>query len=160
MSDREKEAAIVGVARLHAANLLKALGFVALARSLRRLVRERHAEPARVEAQEVLSATRLYRLSRIERTSFPEELIGNVITRAGPIPNPESLSPAEQQVLHRLQFRPVFVGLERRFVSALIQGEVAAIRQVTSRERHPDGMLRTDGAGTWLMQIGEGPVVE
>ncbi len=162
MSDAEREATAVGVARLHAANLLKALGYAELASALNQLVRAREDEAtnAGAAAQQVLNGTHLYQISGDQPVAPSDGLVGNWVTRAGPVPRPELLTPADQRSLQRLEFRPVFVGLERRFVAALIAGNPTAIRQTASRARHPAGTVRTDGAGGWIVRVDDNTVLE
>jgi hypothetical protein len=86
--------------------------------------------------------------------------MGNWVTRAGPIGRRELLSAADQESLRRLELRPVFVGLERRLVMALIAGNIADIRSITSRGRQATGTVRTDGAATWMVDVGDGITLE
>jgi hypothetical protein len=162
MSPTEREATAVGVARLHSANLLKTLGLVELADALGQLVRAREDEVrnAATAAENALRGRHLYQISGVQTVAPLDGLLGNWVTRAGPVPRRELLSPADQQSLRRLEFRPVFVGLERRFVAALIAGNPAAIRDATVRQRQPAGTIRTDGAGGWMDRIDDDTVLE
>jgi hypothetical protein len=158
MSDPEREAALVGIARLHSANLLKTLGYVELADALAHLVSATDAVAA--AAERAINRARVYRVSGDHSGASIGELLGNWVTRAGPIGRVESLSPIDQESLRRLEFRPVFVGLERQLVASLLEGNIVAIRHEASRPREATGAVRTDGAGGWIVRVGDGTIVE
>ncbi len=122
--------------------------------------RRRPTSGAAAAAQQAMDHARVYELSTDQPLSPPDVLLGNWVTRAGPIRQPESLSAADQESLRRLEFRPVFVGLERRFVTAVIGEDPVAVRELTSRERQRTEHVRTDGAGGWLVRVGEGIVLQ
>jgi hypothetical protein len=62
--------------------------------------------------------------------------------------------------LARMELRPAFVGLERQFVMSVITEEASSLRKVSSRERRLSRFTRTDGAGWWIVQVGEGRIIE
>jgi hypothetical protein len=162
MSRSEKEATLIGVARLHAANLLKALGHVQLASTLGQLALagEDALNDATSTAQAAFDDSRLHHLADHHPIAPPDALLGNWVTRAGPIDRPDLLSAADQEALRRLELRPVFVGLERRFVTALIAGNLVEMRTVTSGGRQATGAIRMDGVGSWTIHVGDGVVLE
>jgi hypothetical protein len=162
MSRSEREETSVGIARLHAANLLKPLGYPELANALTEVVhaQEETLDGAKSTAQRVVNGARPYHLAGHQPIAPEDALLGNWVTRAGPIGRPELLSAADQESLRRLELRPVFVGLERRLVMALIAGNIADIRSITSRGRQATGTVRTDGAATWMVDVGDGITLE
>ena len=162
MSRSEREETSVGIARLHAANLLKPLGYPELANALTEVVhaQEETLDGAKSTAQLVMNVARPYHLAGHQPIAPEDALLGNWVTRAGPIGRPELLSAADQESLRRLELRPVFEGLERRLVMALIAGNIADIRSITSRGRQATGTVRTDGAATWMVDVGDGITLE
>ena len=79
-------------------------------------------------------------------------LLGGIVTRGGPLRIKNS-SRAEHEVLARLDLRPVFVGVERRLIQAVIDGDPTAILETLKhREERPDG-ARSDRAGGWIIPL-------
>jgi hypothetical protein len=156
-ADKE-DPACVGIARLHVASLLAPLGYTDLATSLRRLLdresrRERH-DPPLIVARRAFDRVRP-RTIRGE-TAFPqsEELVGSFVTRAGPLPS-DDISNDTARNLRSLQLRPMFVGIERNVVAAVIDGDAQRIRQRMQRERpHYGDEVTTDSGGIWVVRIG------
>lgn len=50
------------------------------------------------------------------------------LTRAGPLTD-ATAGPVDQDVLARLNLRPVFVGIERDLIDAAIEGETKTVRE-------------------------------
>lgn len=157
MSNKEMEAAFVGLIRIHLANLLRPLGYAELAGSIKSLAANRSTRfmsRALESAKHALDAAPIRDIPVATEGREPgphDSLLGNWVTRAGPI-RESALSAADQQALQRLDFRPVFVGVERQLVNAAIIGEPTLIREITGRERLAVGRTRTDGAGVWMMR--------
>ena len=55
-------------------------------------------------------------------------LVGGIVTRTGPVTNAD-VSPADQEVLTRLNLRPVFVGVERDVIRAAVEGGLNSSKQ-------------------------------
>jgi hypothetical protein len=156
------DAVFVALARLHVANFLGSLGYTELAESLRALVSAPGVAPARDAANAARHAADAAPLRGIvgDGGLTPTDgLIGELVTRAGPLRG-IAASAADQAILRRLDFRPVFVGLERRFVNAVITGEADLVRNLPLGERRATGAVRTDRAGGWLVRVGEGIAIE
>src|SRR4029078_4590150 len=122
LSSSEMDAAFVGVTRLHVANLLRPLGYAELPNAISTptssRVRAGSLAARTLEAERVLDAAvvRDSPVSAEGHDAAPQDgLLGGWGTRAGPI-GESALSSADQQTLQRLDFRPVFVGVERRLV--------------------------------------------
>lgn len=77
------------------------------------------------------------------------------MTRAGPL-SESSLSTADQEALQRLDFRPVFVGVERRIVKAAIEGDAEHLRGMMTSPRQTTGAVRMDGGTFWMIRPSEG----
>jgi hypothetical protein len=163
MSASEREAALLGVARLHSSNLLKALGHLELAGALAELTSGIGAieEGTVAGAELAIRRARGYRiLSDHLAAESTGELLGNWVTRAGPIARVEPLSPSDQESLRGMELRPVFVGLERQLVMSLVAGDIAAVRHEISRPRHATARARPDRVGCWIVQVGDGTIVQ
>jgi hypothetical protein len=151
----EQDILAVGVARHHVANLLRSLGHAEIASALKGATEARasqRVEQQKVRALEVLAATHGRRIEG--GTAVPEDdLIGGIVTRAGPaLPD---LSPPDIEGLARLEFAPTFIGVERRFVRAVIDGHALAIREaLAGSERRAEVDVRSDGAASWLIRLG------
>lgn len=151
----EEGAILVGVVRHHVANMVTRLGHEALADSIRGLATR---VDARGERQAVQRAHRLLEMRFLETSrektndSRMDGLLGGIVTRAGPL-RIENSSRAEQEVLARLDLRPVFVGVDRRLIRAVIDGEPTSIlKAIELREERPDG-ARSDRAGGWIVPL-------
>ena len=147
----EEGAILVGVARHHVANMVTRLGHEALADSIRGLTIRVDARGERQAVQRAhgLLETRFLETSR-EKTN--DGLLGGIVTRAGPL-RIENSSRAEQEVLARLDLRPVFVGVERRLMRAVIDGDPTSIlKALEHREERPAG-ARSDRAGGWIVPL-------
>ena len=81
-------------------------------------------------------------------------LIGGIVTRAGPVSDAD-VAPAEQEVLARLNFRPVFVGIERDLIRAAIDAEPQVVRTRLTQIVPPDEFARRDRAGGWIVPLGQ-----
>jgi hypothetical protein len=80
--------------------------------------------------------------------------VGGIVTRAGPLTD-ATASPVDQDVLARLNLRPVFVGIERDLIDAAIDGETKTVRERLAATRH-DEFARPDHAGGWIVPLGAG----
>lgn len=149
----EMNAALVGIARRHTANLLRGIGYERLAHALEELIDARTGSAARDTVQtalSVLAATDAQSPTEAQASGPSDLLVGRWITRAGPTSDVR-LGRSDREVLQRLDLRPVFVGLERHFVQVVISGELDLIR-ARARERVSGGTARTDGAGVWMLR--------
>lgn len=156
----------IGLARLHVANLIEPLGFGQLAQAIRSLLvrkRPRSVDGEPTSGSRVQDA--ITDLGRIRPRRIVGEvrgpryegegLIGSLLTRAGPLPQAETPIGTVQS-LRQLGLQPIFLGLEREVLEAIIRGDPDQIRQATQRERHSDDPeLSTDPVGTWLVRVGE-----
>lgn len=159
MTSDEMDAAFVGVARQHAASLLKGTGQEELSNSLQELIRARSLR-ARREAQRdaaaILDAAKVEPPLRSQSDAHVEQLVGGWLTRAGHI-REARLSPNDVEVLRRLDLRPVFVGLEPQFLRSAIEGDLERVRSRV-RERITSGPVRTNGSGIWMLRPPEAEV--
>lgn len=156
----------VGLARLHMANLLEPLGFTELAQSIRSLlIRRRHRPrekgPIRgSRADDALSELHQVRpryiFGRALHAPDPSEgLIGSFLTRAGPL-RAGAVTQGTVRNLRELQLRPIFLGVERSVLAAIIRGSPEEIRNLTQRERGlQDPDVSTDPAGTRVVHLSE-----
>ena len=154
LPDGDMEAALIGVARLHVANLVQGLGYSELSTALHGIVNAAAGSfsvRAAANARSALDSAPLSGLPDAAEVEFAGALLGRWVTRAGPL-REATLSAADQVTLRRMDLRPVFVGLERRVVTAAIEGDAAKIKEVGSRARRSDGAVRTDGAGGWMVR--------
>lgn len=151
----------IGIARLHATNLLEPLGFGALANTIRILLKQprvpRLRNDGRIrDAQGALASIRP-RTIHGQTQGQPldsEGMIGAFITRAGPLGM--ELSTNTAQNLRGLGLRPMFVGMERRVLQAIIEGNPNKLKNETRRERvTQDPDLIADSAGTCFVNVGE-----
>ena len=69
--------------------------------------------------------------------------------------NRRDAGPADQDVLARLNLRPVFVGIERDLIRAAIDGEPQAVRNRIADTVSPDEFARPDRAGGWIIPLGQ-----
>jgi hypothetical protein len=162
MSVEDLGAASVGLVRFHVANLLKALGYGEAATSLLLLASARND---RVEGQASQAAIAAVNAAPLHDVTEPmadigpsDGLLGAWVTRAGPLPE-SSLSRADQEILRRLDFRPVFVGVERRVVKAAIDGDAQHLRALMTSTRQTTGGVRTDGGACWMIRPAEGTAI-
>jgi hypothetical protein len=88
-----------------------------------------------------------------------DALIGAWVSRAGPL-NERTLSKLDQEVLQRLDLRPVYVGIERNLLNAAVIGNVDGIRTLIVRNRTSEGPVRSDGAAVWMIRPTEGTVID
>lgn len=154
----------LGIARVHMANLLDALGIEGLAANIRELLvhqtrdfkRKSPGDDPRVrEATEELSRIKVRVMEPTDgQSSAPPELVGSYITRAGPLGEHEmSLSAARS--LRSFGLRPMFVGVERRVLQAIVEGEVDKLRNMDIKSPNVDPDVLRDSTGTWLIDVGE-----
>lgn len=154
LESEDKDALFVGLLRLHIANLIGPIGHGGLADALRGLTSlplVRGLQGAVRPAISLLDAAPIRDEGAARSMSA---LVGGVVTRSGPIPEP-SISVADEEVLDRLNLRPLFVGIERDLVRAAIKGDAQAIR--ARIDRAPVGLertARTNRSGGWIIPLG------
>jgi hypothetical protein len=147
----EMSAALVGIARRHTANLVRGLGYGSLAHALGELIDapRREVSGAQQTALRVLAEAHASTPTEAQLVGPTDALIGRWVTRAG-FAGGADLSSSDREVLRRLDLGPVFVGVEREFVRAVINGELDLIRNRV-RERVTTGTARTNGVGVWML---------
>jgi hypothetical protein len=150
----EKDALFVGLLRLHIANLIKPLGHDELAAVLHRTTRQ----PLARKLQDDLGRARVLLdaapVREVEKAASMGGLVGGIVTRAGPVGDAD-VPPADQEILARLNLRPVFVGVERDLIRAAIDAEPQAVRTRLSQTVQPDEFARPDRAGGWIVPLGQ-----
>jgi hypothetical protein len=152
--------ACMGLARMHVANLLGPLGYGNLATSLRHLAgRNTHnmrksEEDIEASARTALEHIRPRKISGDNDGILADiELIGSLVTRAGPIPG-RDISKSTARDLRELHLRPVFVGIERSLIKAIISGNTNQLREAMQRTSPRDGEVSADPSGTWVLELG------
>jgi len=146
----DETALFIGLLRLHIANLIKPLGHPELADALYHLV-NRSAETLQDDVERPLSLLDTAQMGKITGT---HELIGGIVTRAGPITDTD-LGQADQEVLARLNLRPIFVGIERDVILHAIHADPDMVRAHLKQPTPPDEFARPDGAGGWIVPLGQ-----
>ena len=101
------------------------LGHAEFAVALRRLARERFQRGLQRDAASARALLGAAPVREVDGASAIDGLVGGIVTRAGP-PTDAAEDPADQDVLARLNLRPVFVGIERDLIDAAIEGEDSA----------------------------------
>src|SRR5690606_17752359 len=107
----DQDALFVGLLRKHIANLIAPLGHQELASSLRQLAQQRiqrALDRELTDAQAILESTPM---REVGGGSSIDGLVGGFVTRAGPLTD-SPVAATDQNVLARLNLRPVFVGIE------------------------------------------------
>lgn len=149
----DKDAAFVGLLRLHIASLLEPLGHGQLADALRGLTRyslKRRGDENLAMARSLLDSAPVREMEKAEEMG---DLVGGIVTRAGPVTD-RVLSVTDQETLARLDLRPVYVGIERELIRAAIDSDAQAIRGRLSAKITQDGPARADRAGGWIIPLG------
>ena len=94
-------------------------------------------------------------MREVDGASAIDGLVGGIVTRAGPLTE-ATAGPIDQDVLARLNLRPVFVGIERDLIDAAIEGEVKIVRDRLATATKHDEFARPDRAGGWVIPLGAG----
>jgi hypothetical protein len=63
---------------------------------------------------------------------------------------------ADQDVLARLNMRPVFVGVDIDLIRSAIVGEAATVRNRMIDISRADDVARSDRSGGWIVPLGAG----
>ncbi|OAF16608.1 hypothetical protein [Bradyrhizobium neotropicale] len=151
---KEKDVLLIGLLRLHIANLIKPLGHVELAGALRHLTHQPFARRLQRDLERARTLLDAVPVREVEKTSTVGGLVGGIVTRAGPVTDAH-VAPADQEALARLNLRPVFVGIERDLVSAAIEAESQVVRNRLADAARPDEFARPDRAGGWIVPLGK-----
>ena len=151
---QEKDALFIGMLRLHIANLIRPLGHVELADALTRLTHQPFVRRLQDNLKAALALLDASPVGEVEKIGAMGGLVGGVVTRAGPVTN-VNISTVDQEVLARLNLRPVFVGIERDLIRAAIDAETESVRIRLSEAKQPDEFARGDRAGGWIVPLGE-----
>jgi len=151
----EKDALLIGVLRLHIANLIRPLGHGELASSLCALT----AQPSERRIQEELRRARTLLdsapIREMNKGKSVTGLIGGIVTRAGPLAD-HRVTPSDQEALARINLRPVFVGVDRDVIRLAIDTDLQAVRTHLAQNASSDEIARHDRAGGWIIPLGEG----
>lgn len=158
VSDEQKDQAGIGVARLHYASLLKPLGHVELAEALREATRTSQKAAAPIKSARAALDKVRYRRMESEAGALMPEILGGYVTRAGPIAASDVVSLADETTLRKLALGPVFVGVDREVLEAVVEGDARALERIQARDRlRVEGQTRTeprtDGAGDWIVRL-------
>jgi len=154
ISPEDQRALLVGLLRRHIASLLQSLGHGELSEALVSLVSGRqNVQPLTIAARQALDKAVISDAKVGDPDGSVDELVGGVVSRQGLIAN-ERLSGNDEEVLARLNLRPLFVGIERKLVRAAIDGEAESIRDATNQPRGQREGARYGGAGGWVVHLG------
>lgn len=151
---QEKDALFAGMLRLHIANLIRPLGHVRLADALYRLTQQPSTRKLQGDLDLARAALDSAPVGETDKAAAFDGLVGGIVTRAGPLVD-AGVTPDEQEVLARLNLRPVFVGVERELIRAAIDGETQAVQSRLKQAIRPDDFARPDRAGGWIVPLGE-----
>lgn len=144
---------MIGLLRLHVANMIEPLGHAELAQALRTLTRQTFPRPLRDAAARARAVLENAPIGQVEKAQDIDGLVGGIVTRAGPITDAVA-STVDQEALARLNLRPVFVGVDRDLIRAAIDGEAETIRGRLAEKVSPDEFARPDRAGGWIIPLG------
>ena len=153
MEPDEMDAILVGLFRHHAANTIARLGHIELAVLLQELATASTEQDEREATQKARSLSEddsAESLGRFADHPGVHDLIGGVVTRAGPLAE-RIISRDDSEVLMRLDLRPVFVGIQRTVIRGLIDGDLSLVEKALLEGRL-DG--RSDRAGGWIIPLG------
>lgn len=152
-------AACIGLARRHVASLIRPLGYEPLADALV-TASSLALQSSRQAARRTLDQADVRGLDTLGIPGLQGDLLGGFVTKAGPLRD-KDLSLVDQDVLRRLDLKPLFIGVERELVEALIGDDPAPVRKWLKEKRTPQAGLRTDGSGTNIVDlttIDRGPI--
>lgn len=148
----EQAAAVaLGIARIHAARLLRPLGYEALSRELMKLVRDPfpgNRQRLEQRAQEAITEAPVFHVDDVEGTA-DEALLGGVVVRGSTL-EPGDLSASDRDTLDRLGLNPTFIGIDRATVKRLIVGETSEPGPTPDDVRRRVG---DDGAGGRIVRL-------
>lgn len=116
------------------------------------LARNRSQQSAQRQAVDARARLEATPVREVDGGSTMGGLVGGIVTRAGPLREtlPEA---ADQNVLARLDLRPVLVGVERDIIAAAIEGEAGAVRNRLA-DIKSDEIGRPDRASGWVIPLG------
>lgn len=149
-------AVCLALARLHTARLIGRLGYPELANTLSALSHVRTEEEysrATTNARNAFEKVSTAPSSMSASAAAGSELIGAIVTRAGPLLT-AAVSTMDERTLQRLGLRPKFVGIEREIVKALVEGDADLLRTRSKRKRVKDADAIPDQSGTWVVNLG------
>lgn len=156
LSPDDEDAMFIGLMRHHFASLFLRLGYPELGAALRSLAEarlSRTVQQAGTQARQALDHIPLRAIDRGPDENPIGELVGVVMTRAGPV---KDVVPAvgDRDALTRLDLRPVFIGVERTVIAAAIEGDAAAARSALTDVVRSDAVARANKVGEWLVPLG------
>lgn len=150
----EKDALFIGILRLHIANMIRPLGHAELAGALYRLTQQPFARRLQGDLDLARAALNATPVGEVDKATAIGGLVGGIVTRAGPVTDAD-VTPGDQELLARLNLRPVFVGVERELIQAAIDADPQAVRTRIAQSVRPDDFARPDHAGGWIVPLGE-----
>ena len=153
----EEDAMFVGLFRHHVANMITKIGHLELATAIRALTAPYVHRDDREDVRQDKSAREILgRTPRVELGHDAEHLtlVGGTVTRAGPLPE-SGVSPADLEMLARLDLRPIFVGVEHKLLEAAIAVVGTTIREALADRPSAMGRARNDRAGSWIVPLGD-----
>ena len=156
ISSDGEDAIFVGVFRHHVANILAPLGHGELAGALRALATAGSASDQDYEHDIRRVGGLIDETEKVswEDRSDTEDLIGGIVTRAGPLLY-AGVSPTDREVLARLDLRPIVVGMERDVVHAAAVGDPSTIRRTLSELPAVERLNRRGSrASGWIIPLG------
>ncbi len=151
---KDKDALFLSLLRLHIANLIRPLGHVELAGSLLRLTHQPFARRLQDDLKRARTLLDETPVREVDNVPAIGGLVGGVVTRTGPVTNAD-VSTTDQEVLARLNLRPVFVGVERDVIRAAVEAEPQLVRSHLVYKKSFDAFARPDRAGGWIIPLGE-----
>lgn len=154
LEPHEKDALFIGILRLHIANLIEPLGHVELAKMLRSLTLRFTKRSLDTDIQNAQGLLNNVPVGQLDKATATDDLVGGVVTRAGPITD-SAVTPADQEMLARLNLRPVFVGIERDLIRAAIDGHAQDVRSRLAEQKIIGEFARSDHAGGWIIPLGK-----
>jgi hypothetical protein len=103
----------------------------------------------------LLDQSTAHRLTSGDVPGLRDDLLGGFVTPNG-LSVGAQLSASDQDVLTRLDLNPTFVGLERRMVTAAIEGQIGELIEEQTFARigaRDDNGPANDGTGTWVIRL-------
>ncbi len=151
----DEEAVFIGLFRRHIANLIAPLGHGELAGALRHLAEQSTESGRRRIAERARTLLRESPKAQVDDVNSSVKLISGIVTRMGPI-DFAIVDRGDEEVLSRLDLRPVLVGIDRDLVLAAIDADPQVVRGSLANAAASDEVIRRDRAGGWIIPLGRG----
>ena len=152
LDPKERDFPFIGLLRVHIAHLIEPLGHAELADALRGLTNHPHLRALQRDTERARKLLDTAPVMEVDNAKDIDGLVGGIVTRAGPITD-SNVSAADQEMLGRLNLRPVFVGIERDLIRAAIDGNAQSIRGRLANITNVDEIARPDRAGGWIIPL-------